>query len=165
MRPIKIMKNTCRIIILISLAAWFSSCGGIGRRQGSREADPRTLFEHKLDQMGLLEHEGTVTSGVPAAEESYGLGEIELAPRQDRGPSNDDQYFSAQVFASKSITEAKDFKESIESLFQDAVRVDYQAPYYRVCVGSAQGPVEARELLKRVNALGFSKAWLVKLRK
>jgi SPOR domain len=159
------MRNTCRIIILINLAALFFTCGAIGLRHRDREDDPRMRFEHKLGEMGLLQDEGIVTSAVPAAEESNGLGEIDLAPRQDRGPSDNGQYFAAQVFASKSNIEAKEFMESIESLFQDEVRIDYQAPYYRVCVGNADDYEEAQALLKRVNGTGFSKAWLVKLRR
>ena len=76
-----------------------------------------------------------------------------------------DQIFSIQVFASKSNAEVKEFKRSIESLFEEEIRIDYQAPYYRVCIGKVAGYENGEALLNRVISMGFSKAWLVKIRK
>jgi hypothetical protein len=159
------MRNTCRIFICIIVALLAFSCG-VGRKQRpGKDQDKRTRYEYKLEDLGLLEDDGVVTSGVPEAVETEKSGDIDLAPRRNGDNPEDDQFFSAQVFASKSSSEARDFKESIDPLFEDEVRIDYQAPYYKVCVGNVQGFEEAQELLKRVNAMGFTRAWLVKLRK
>jgi hypothetical protein len=65
----------------------------------------------------------------------------------------------------RSNSEAKEFKSSIDNIFDDEVRIDYQDPYYKVRIGKALGFDNGEELLKKVNAMGFSKAWLVKVRK
>jgi hypothetical protein len=159
------MKSIFRVLLFSFSAMLIISCGGVGRgTQPKADADMRTRFEHRLESMELVEDEGVVTSGVLEAKETEEHDNIDLGPRLDRAPQ-DDQFFSAQVFASKSNSEAREFKESIAPLFQDEVRLDYQAPYYRVCVGNIAGFDAAQELLIRVNAMGFSKAWLVKLRK
>ncbi len=81
-------------------------------------------------------------------------------------PKQTGQYFSVQIFASKSNTEAKEFKNSVSSQFaSDEIRIDYQAPYYRVCVGRSSDFEQAEELLKKVNDMGFPQAWLVRIRK
>ncbi|OGC89787.1 MAG: hypothetical protein A2W25_02790 [candidate division Zixibacteria bacterium RBG_16_53_22] len=159
------MINSYRAVLLSYSALVIISCGGVGRgTQPKADADGRTRLEHRLESMDIIDDEGVVTSGVPEADETREHDNINLAPRLDQAP-RDNQFFAAQVFASKSNSEAREFKESIASLFQDEIRIDYQAPYYRVCVGYVAGFDAAQELLKRVNAMGFSRAWLVRLRK
>jgi len=162
----KSMKNTFRIICFASLAIAIVSCGSAARKSRPVEIDdPRTGFETKLGEIGLLEDEGVVTTGVPEAADLDDSNPVHSTPGRIGDSSEDGQIFSAQIFASKSSSEAREYKESVESLFSDEVRIDYQAPYYKVCVGRVQGFDEAQKLLERVNAIGFSRAWLVKLRK
>jgi hypothetical protein len=159
------MKNIFRISLLLISALPLFSCDTIWRNRGPRDADKRTLMEYRLEEMGLVDEKGDVITGnVPAAKEAEEPEELLPVPGPGRYSNEVEEYFSAQVFASKSSTEAKEFKESISSLFQDDVRLDYQAPYYRVCVGLARGYAEGQDLLKRVSSMGFPKAWLVKLR-
>jgi hypothetical protein len=159
------MKSTFRIYIFAILVFSFYSCAGIGHREISKGFDKRTRNEYMLEGMSLLGDEGVVTSSVTEAKETGEADEFNFAPSQQRDSNGDDRVFSAQVFASKSNSEARNFMESVAQQFKDVVKIDYQEPYYRVCVGSAKGFEEAQELLKRVNAMGYSKAWLVKLRK
>jgi hypothetical protein len=160
------MKNTFKIHIIIFPALILVSCGLTGGNSKNPEnADKRTLQEYKLDEMNLIDDAGMViTTNVPEAKEEL-EAEIPVdSTGQNTGSSQEEQYFSAQVFASKSSAEAKEYKESIATLFDDDVQIEYQAPYYKVCVGRAQGIDNAQELIEKVNAMGFPKAWLVKIK-
>ena len=162
----KSMRNIYNAIIPYFISVLLLvSCGVAGRRFGnSDEIDPRTLAERDFDPMAYDEDREIITSDVPLASElDNGKNELVLPARKPE-TRRADQYYSVQVFASKSSVEVKIFKASIDSLFEDEVRIDYQAPYYRICVGKVPGYENGEELLARVTAMGFPKAWLVRLR-
>lgn len=140
---------------------------GAGAKNGnlSADADKRTKAETKFDPMGGQGDNDIITSNVPPARETGNAGDLQSLPQETEPSREVDDFFSVQLFASKSSSEAKAYLNSIASRFNEDVRIDYQAPYYRVCTGSAIGFDEGERLLQRVMAKGFPKAWLVRVRK
>jgi hypothetical protein len=160
------MKNIYKIAIPVFLPMIALSCGALHQSHSQEKADKRTLAEYKLEEMGLVnDGERVVTYGVPEATLAEQPDSAILLPDRQSDHKTDEPLLSAQVFTSKSSTEAREYKESIDPLFEDEVIIEYQAPYYKVCVGKAQGLDSAQVLLKRVNSTGFSKAWLVRIKK
>lgn len=160
------MKNTFRAAYPIILGALLiSSCSVAGRRYGNPDdIDPRTAAENEFNPLAYDEDREIITTGVnPAREPDVNKSEP-LLPARAPQTHRADEYFSVQVFASKSSSAVNEFRDSIKSQFSDEIKIDYQAPYYRVCVGKVIGYENGEQLLQRVIAMGFPKAWLVKLR-
>ncbi len=161
------MKNICKFILAIFLLAVLTFGCGAGARKGnlSADADKRTRAETKFDPMGGRGDDDIITSNVPPAKEPNNAGDLQSLPQKTEPSKDADDFFSVQLFASKSSSEAKAYMNSIASRFNEDVRIDYQAPYYRVCTGSAIGFDEGERLLQSVTAKGFPNAWLVRVRK
>jgi hypothetical protein len=156
-----IFKTSFILLLLVLL-----SCGAsVKRAKPGANADPRTLSEAEFNILDDQSDEEVVTSDVPQAHDDNGAAALPAFPQKPTAPGQSDLYFSVQVFASKSSTEARDFKDSISSQFKEEIRIDYQAPYYKVCIGKIADFDDAQELLKKVNGMGFPQAWLVRLRK
>ena len=163
---IRIMKNICKILLPILLIAPIVACGAAGTKvRGAGSYDKRTVGESKFTPLNESDDLNIVTTNVPEAREEIISLDNPVIESRISQPKQAEQYFSVQVYASKSSSDAEQFKNSIVNLFQDEVIIDYQPPYYRVCVGKASGYERGEELLKRVNAQGFPKAWLVRVRK
>ena len=106
-----------------------------------------------------------ITADVPAAIDSQDeTGNANIPHQKSSTSKKAVPIFAVQVFASRSSAEARDFKSSIASLFKEEIRVDYQAPYYKVIIGTSEGLDEAEILLKKVKDQGYPEAWLVRLR-
>jgi hypothetical protein len=162
------MKSTFKIFgCIIILSAAFLACGaGVKRLKPAADADKRTLAEVTFNPLDSQNDEAVITSDVPKAKESNGESAIEYPPEKQVTSRQTNQYFSVQIFASKSNTEARNFQNSVSSLFDnDEIRIDYQAPYYRVCIGKSVDFEQAEVLLNKVNDMGFPQAWLVRIRK
>jgi hypothetical protein len=161
------MKNIYKIGLVLLIAMFtFAACGGVGRRPRPVVSDdPRTSGEANFDPLGFSGDLDIVTKDVAPGVDSEESSELPPPAKKAAPAKHASQHYAVQVFASKSSSEAKDFQNSIEPIFQEEIAVDYQAPYYRVCVGKCAGYDDAEALLKKVNAMGFPKAWLVKLRK
>jgi hypothetical protein len=161
------MKNTYKYSLALPLLCLaIESCGIWATKTNTgATTDKRTLAESKFDPLSGEGDGDIITADVPPARESDTSGYIAPLPRESGIDQKDDQFFSVLLFTSKSNSEAKEFKDSIASLFENDVRIDYQAPYYRVCVGEAEGFELGEQLLKHVNAMGFPRAWLVRVRK
>jgi hypothetical protein len=161
------MKNIYKsgLFLLLCLLA-ISACDIVARRgKSGAVVDNRTLSESKFDPLGGVGDDEIITSNVPLTRESDTPDNILPPPQPTEVDRRDDQFFSVQLFASKSNSEAKEFKNSISSLFDEDVRIDYQAPYYRVCIGKVNSFEQGEGLLRKVNAMGFPRAWLVRIRK
>jgi hypothetical protein len=142
------------------------SCGaGVKRPQPSANADKRTLAEADFDPLKDQNDEEIITANVPPAQEIDDTSNTVTYSKRAPAHQKVDQYFSVQVFASKSNSEAKEFKNSLASIFDDEIRIDYQAPYYKVCIGRVASFEDAETLLKKVNGMGYPQAWLVRIRK
>jgi hypothetical protein len=160
------MKNTFKIFIIILVSLTIHSCASrFPKNRNGIAVDKRAFGEPEFLSQAFESDGDIITIDVPQATDSPVQGGMMALPAREPETKETTQYFSVQVFASKSNSEAKEFKSSIESTFIDEVRIDYQAPYYKVCIGKALGFENGEELLKKVNAMGFSKAWLVKVRK
>ena len=162
------MRSIFKTIFLsaVVLSVMGASCGiGVPRARPRVIEDKRTSQESRFDPLRFPGDDAVITSDVPAVNDSAGRGD-DVAPALGRAPDKRqaDQVFSVQVFATKSSSEAKEFQSSIAPLFNEEVWLDYQEPYYRVCVGKTSGAANGDELLKKVRGKGFRKAWLVKVR-
>jgi hypothetical protein len=158
------MKNIYKSFLFLALCTLVISACGIFPKK-DRAADNRTLAESKFNPLGDIGDDDIITANVPLAGESDTSGAILPPPRTGGAGAHEEQVFSVQLFASKSSSEAKEYMISISSSFEEDVRIDYQAPYYRVCVGRAESFEQGDELLRKVNAMGFPRAWLVRIRK
>ncbi len=161
------MKSICKFVLAASLTALLAHGCGAGAKIGnlSADADKRTKAETKFDPMGGQGDGDVITSNVPPARGTDNTGDLQSLPQKTEPSKEVDEFFSVQLFASKSSSEAKAYMNSIASRFDEDVRIDYQAPYYRVCTGSAIGFDEGESLLQRVVAKGFPNAWLVRVRR
>jgi hypothetical protein len=160
------MKNISKALIAILYLMLASSCGiSLGRVRPDGSFDKRTVGENKFNPISGSEDLDIITLNVPKAAETTTNGDNPVIEARKPQTKQSGQYFSVQVYASKSNPDAEQFKNSINGLFEDEARIDYQAPYYRVCIGKTLGYENGEELLKRVNAQGFPKAWLVRVRK
>jgi hypothetical protein len=162
------MRNTYRLplIIIPAFACLTLACDlGTARARLRTPADRRTTLESKFDPLGFPGDDSIITAGVPAVRDSVNEAD-NLAPGPGGAPDRrqKSQSFSVQVFASKSSAEARQFQSSVTPLFTDEVWIDYQEPYYKVCVGKASGFDNGEDLLRRVKSAGFPKAWLVKIK-
>ncbi|HBC46446.1 MAG TPA: hypothetical protein DEO84_05430 [candidate division Zixibacteria bacterium] len=158
------MRSIFKITVLFSVFLLFA-CGGPARRsKPGVNADKRTFGEARINPLGDQD-DAIITSDVPELKKSGGSDGILLPAQKPSTAKQSREYFSVQVFASKSSSEAKEFKNSLSSRFQEEIRVDYQAPYYKVCVGRITTFEEAEALLQKVNGMGFTQAWLVRVRK
>lgn len=161
------MRNTCNYILCVAAIAFSaSSCAYPGKKDSAAASeDKRTKYESEFDPLGSPGDYDVITQDVPAAKEGYGSEPLPDIPPAAPPAKQADHFFSVQVYASKSSTEADDFKKSIDRIFEEEIRIEYQAPYYRVCVGRSQDFDEGEALLKKISSMGFPKAWLVKIRK
>lgn len=151
--------STLILCLLLACAAHNS-----GMRSSANQ-DKRTAGEAKFDPLRYPGDDDVITTDVPAAIDSQDeTGSIKLPPENTSNSKKAVPIFAVQVFASKSSAEARDFKLAKASLFAEEMRVDYQAPYYRVIVGRSEGLDDAEILLKKVQNQGFPEAWLVRLR-
>lgn len=167
MRPILNMRNISKISIsILIIAILLLACGaGVKRPKPAANADKRTLAEATFDPLKDQNDEEIITSNVPPAKEFDDTTAVVSYPKQTQTHQKIDEYFSVQVFASKSSSEAKEFKNSLTSIFDEEIRIDYQAPYYKVCIGKAASFEDAEALLKKVNGMGYPQAWLMRVRK
>jgi len=162
------MRNTSKIrLILPAFASIFLlSCAAQTSKVRPGAADVRrTDKESRFDPLGFPGDTDILTAGVPAVnDKAQDADRVSRLPSP--APDNDQasQEFAVQVFASKSSAEANDFRNSIVPLFNEEVRIIYQQPYYKVCVGKTSGFDEGEALLKKVKAMGYPKAWLVRIR-
>jgi hypothetical protein len=153
--PVALIAFSC---LLLSCAAHNS---GI---RSSINQDKRTAGEAKFDPLSYPGDNDIITADVPAAIDTQdSTGNISLPPENAVNGKKAVLIFAVQLFASKSNAEARDFKLAKASLFLEEMRVDYQAPYYRVIVGRSEGLDDAGILLKKVKDQGFPEAWLVRL--
>jgi hypothetical protein len=160
------MKNISKILISSLTAVSIISCAGTGTKVRTDGAfDKRTAGEARFTALDDGEDRNVVTQNVPEAKEDAEAGKNPVIETRKAQSKQSEQYFSVQVYASKSSSDAEQFKNSISGIFPDEVAIDYQAPYYRVCIGKTSGYERGEELLKKVNAQGFPKAWLVRVRK
>jgi hypothetical protein len=158
------MKSIFKITVILSVLSLLSCGGPVRRAKPGANADKRTFGEARINPLGDQD-DIVITSEVPQAQRSGESVGVPLLPQKPATSKQTRQFFSVQVFASKSNSEAKEFKNSLSSLFQEEIRVDYQAPYYKVCVGRITTFEDAEALLQKVNGMGFPQAWLVRLRK
>jgi hypothetical protein len=142
------------------------SCGAPGTKGSADGAgDKRLAAEADFDPLGGPGDYGVVTKDVQAAETEADSGQNVEIPGPAPLAQEKGFFYSVQVFAGKSSAEAREFMDSIKPLFDQGVRMEYQAPYYKVCVGECQDIASAELLLKKVSSMGFPKAWLIRIRK
>lgn len=161
------MRNIFKAVIFgLALLSLILSCNRY-RSPRSREAieDRRTAGESHYNLMGFPGDDSVITSGVPAADDTVREESDRISvPNVESDTAGPSEMFSVQLFASKSSSEAEQFKNRVQPLFNQPVVIDYKAPYYKVRVGEMATLEEGEKLLDDVRGLGFPKAWLVRIR-
>ncbi|MCK4856927.1 MAG: SPOR domain-containing protein [candidate division Zixibacteria bacterium] len=71
------------------------------------------------------------------------------------------QVFRIQLFASQYYSEALEEKDMAAEVFNEAVRISYVVPYYRVEIGNFRSSDDADRFLGRARALGYQQSWIV----
>jgi len=161
------MKNIFKVITVIAVV-----CGAVCscnryRSPDSPDAleDRRTAKESRYNLMGFPVDDSVITADVPAADDTIREESDQMSfPEYDAEEEGITEAFSVQLFASKSSEEAAQFQLDVESLFDEIVTTDYKAPYYKVRVGETPTLEEGEALLDRVKRMGFTNAWLVRIR-
>ncbi|UCC81214.1 MAG: SPOR domain-containing protein [Candidatus Zixiibacteriota bacterium] len=161
------MKNIFKVILAVTVTCGtFYSCNRY-RSPGSPAdiEDRRTSRETRYNLMGFPGDDSVITADVPAADDTI-REESDLIPFPEYEPEDDEitEAFSVQLFASKSSEEAENFKADVAALFDELLIIDYRAPYYKVRVGETTTLAEGEALLERVKQMGFTNAWLVRIR-
>jgi hypothetical protein len=161
------MKNIFKLILLIAMMSGaIYSCNRY-RSPDSPDAleDRRTAKEARYNLMGFPADDSVITADVPAADDTVREESDRISfPEDDFEDEGITEAFSVQLFASKSSEEAAQFQLDVESLFDEIVIIDYKAPYYKVRVGETSTLEEGEALLERVKQMGFTNAWLVRIR-
>lgn len=161
------MKNIFRLLVIIPvIAGAVYSCNRY-RAPDSRGVieDRRTANESRYNLMGFPGDDSVITADVPAADDTVREESDQISfPPMDLENEEVSIKFSIQLFASKSRAEADRFMNRVKPLFDESVITDYKAPYYKVRVGETSTLEEGEALLEKVRRLGFSNAWLVRIR-
>ncbi len=163
----KNMKNISEIVLPL-LALAILTVVSCARYTGSDSRhtleDRRTAKESRYNLLGFPGDDDVITADVPAVDDTL-REESDLIsfPEYTSGEDGVQVVFSVQVFASKSSEEAEEFEQSIASLFDQEVRIDYKPPYYKVRIGRCDDLEEAEALLEKVKEMDFPKAWLVRI--
>lgn len=69
--------------------------------------------------------------------------------------------FRVQVFASTDAGATERVRADVAARFTERVSVDYEAPYYKVRVGSCAASDACHDLQERLRAAGFATVWIV----
>ncbi len=160
--------SICNPIILISALCLSCGTAGIGNKAAR---DNRLLAERWFDPLNGPADTMTIAGRYP------GRGmELEVldqpVDRPDSGsaaaiePAGDPTViFRVQIYASKSLDDAKGYVSVVENLFPEGIFIEYQAPYYKVRLGEFHDPKLGQAFLEKVKGMGFENAWLVRTTK
>lgn len=80
-------------------------------------------------------------------------------------PDTTNEIFRVQIYASKSLDDAKEYIKVVENLFPEGVFLEYEAPYYKVRLGEYYNFKSGQAFLAKVKDMGFENAWLVRVKK
>jgi len=72
--------------------------------------------------------------------------------------------FSVQVLSTQNGEDAENIRMELISQINHSVRVIFEAPNYKVRVGTFTDRNDAEHLLKQLYALGYHRAWIVRAR-
>jgi len=164
--------NRCKNIFdwIILTAVLFLSCGttGIGKKA---TLDNRLLAERWFNPLNGPNDTITVIGRYPGRgiEPDFPIHSID---RPDSGstaaaePAGESAaIFRVQIYASKSLDDAKGYAAVVEDLFPEGIFIEYQAPYYKVRLGEFHSPKSGQAFLEKVKGMGFENAWLVRIMK
>lgn len=161
------MKNTFKVMLAVTvICGAFYSCNKY-RSPGSPAdiEDRRTSREARYNLMGFPGDDSVITTDVPAADDTVREESDQIPfPEYEVEDNEITEAFSVQLFASKSSEEAENFKTDVAALFDEVLMIDYKAPYYKVRVGETTTLAEGEALLEKVKQMGFTNAWLVRIR-
>jgi len=155
---------------IILIAALFLSCGtaAIGKKA---TLDNRLLAERWFDPLNSPQDTLTITGRYPGrgVEPDF---PIHSSDRPDSGsiaaaePAGESAaIFRVQIYASKSLDDAREYAAVVENLFPEGIFIEYQAPYYKVRLGEFHSPKSGQAFLEKVKGMGFENAWLVRIMK
>ncbi len=152
-------------MVILTISAAVLSCNRY-TAPNSRQAieDRRTTREARYNLTGFPGDQDVITADVPASDDTVKAQSDQLTfPEFVKDSELSETVFSVQVYASKSSEEASEFEADTSPLFDEIVRTDYRAPYYKVRIGACTTLEEGEALLEKVKGMGFKRAWLVRV--
>ncbi|MCX7725825.1 MAG: SPOR domain-containing protein [Chitinispirillaceae bacterium] len=69
--------------------------------------------------------------------------------------------FRIQVLASNRIETVREAKKELEKKISEQISIGYEAPYYKLYVGSFSKKADAKTLLMKLKNMGYNDAWIV----
>ncbi len=123
-------------------------------------------FQLGFDPVGLPQDRVIVPRAFPVIARQLDSSVIKTPGAVDSSTSSGpyDSY-QAQIFNSNSYNEALQEKSIAEEIFPSPVRLDFEAPFFKVRVGDFRDKKAAEEFLERaVKPAGYRDAWIVRLR-
>ena len=146
------------VVVLFSLGM-----GGCTRRAIISQ---KPVLEEQFDPLSLQDDDiwEELRQPAPAAPETTLAGSNrQTAP--DTSQIEQPQYiqgFRVQIFASPDRQTALEIKQRAESLLEEDLYLEFEAPYYKVRVGDCLSSAEAETLLKKIRNKGYSDAFRVR---
>lgn len=164
------------LIIAIFGLAWMIGCGGPpqgGAEEGApvgttppglERYDPLELAEDRQVVPSVSPNESEILAGTvgekAAMAEPSDPGWNYLAPLEQIDTLNS-QAYRVQILTTKVYGEASAARRVAEEIFDRAVFMDYEVPYFKLRVGNFSDRYEAESYQTRAKAAGYANAWVV----
>jgi len=146
----------------------FISCSGISPYYDDNKKDPRTGAESNFKPLGL---KGDADVVPPRAEPirknaNFIFDRYQLVVNSsDTARASKDHIYRVQIFTSRFLQEAQQFRNELFGKFEQAIYMDFEEPYYKVRIGDFETAPAGEAFLNEVREMGYTEAWLVKIKK
>ncbi len=150
------------LLLFTVIALLFIGMGCTGRAVISQ----KPVLEEQFDPLSLQDDDiwEELKQPVPAAPETTLAGPDRQAVT-DTSQIEQFRYiqgFRVQIFASPDRQMALEIKQRAESLLEENLYLEFEAPYYKVRVGDCLSSAEAETLVKKIRKKGYSDAFRVR---
>ncbi len=177
------MKNFAslyRTLILLVLLTVVNSCSGGAGPGEERKSEPTTVTTSstKSDPLELPQDTRIIPQLQPRKGEIIGSGNVSVTdsetvenkppvaakPVKPQIDSLASQALRIQLHSTELFGDAKRERLIAEEIFDQAVFLDYEVPYYKVRVGSFAERKDAESYLQKAKSAGYQNAWIVAVR-
>ncbi len=164
-------------LILVVALVWCLGACSLINKDGAGEAEERPdepAMGMRADPLELSRDRQAVPIVHPGSGNIYGRPDSsEFKTGSAASPSSEadvpgdeidtvtNQAYRVQIFTSKLSGEAKKARTIAREIFDRAVYMDYEVPYYKVRVGSFANRYDAEDYQMRAKAAGYDNAWVV----
>lgn len=172
----KKLVGICSIVALALCFAFWCGCAGPQKTTDETKAPPsgEPTDERRFEPLDLPQDLEVVPLKHPRGGDIHGkVDAVESQPVSQKAANGrvvdlpgaidtlNSQAFKVQIFTSKLYGEARRAVTVAEEIFDRAVFLDYEVPYFKVRVGSFAQREDAENYLQRVKAAGYPNAWVV----